>query len=69
MTPKTKRTPRELWDALERAAREDEIDRFLAMPEAEVDARLRAKGYDPAAVRAEGVAFAKALAAKRDGRA
>ena len=47
----TKRTPKETWDAIRRQAESDEIDRFLAKSRAEVDASLRAKGHDPAAVR------------------
>jgi hypothetical protein len=62
----TKRTPRETWKALEQQRRDDEISRFLAKSPSEVDASLRAAGHDPAAVRAEGVAFAKQLVADRD---
>jgi hypothetical protein len=61
-----KRSPAEAWSALEKQAREDEIERFLALPSSEVDARLRAAGHDPAAVRAEGVALAKTLSAARE---
>ena len=62
----TKRTPKETWDAIRRQAESDEIDRFLAKSRAEVDASLRAKGHDPAAVRAEGEALAKKLGADRE---
>jgi hypothetical protein len=50
----TPRTPEETWKALEAQAREDEIDRFLTATPAEVDARLRASGHDPNALREEG---------------
>jgi hypothetical protein len=64
----TKRTltPKDTWDAIRRQAESDEIDRFLAKSRAEVDASLRAKGHDPAAVRAEGEALAKKLRADRE---
>jgi hypothetical protein len=58
-----KRTPRQTWEALEQQERDDEIDRFLAMSREEVDARLRAKGYDPDSVRKEGEALGKRLLA------
>ena len=62
----TKRTPKETWEAIERQAERDEIDRFATMSRAEIDARLRANGHDPAAVRAEGEALAKRLRARRE---
>jgi hypothetical protein len=62
----TKRTPDETWKALERQAREAEIDRFRAKTGAEVDASLRASGHDPARVRAEGEALAQKLRADRE---
>ncbi len=62
MSP-AKRSARAIWNAIEAQAREDEIDRYLALSSAEVDARLRAAGHDPAAVRAEGVLLAKKLGA------
>jgi hypothetical protein len=61
-----KRTPRETWKAIEAQAREAEIDHFLALPAAEIDARLRAAGHDPAAIRREGTLLAKKLGADRD---
>jgi hypothetical protein len=65
MTKRT-RTPEETWDAIRRQAESDEIDRFLKMTRAEVDASLLAQGHDPAAVRAEGEAFVKKLRADQD---
>ncbi len=62
----TKRTPREVWSAIEKQAREAEIEAFLALTPAQVDARLRAAGEDPVAVRAEGALLAKKRAADRD---
>jgi hypothetical protein len=64
--PSAKRTARETWKAIEAQARQDEIDRFLALPAAAVDARLRAAGHDPAAIRAEGALLAKKLGAEQD---
>jgi hypothetical protein len=61
-----KRTPEETWDALRRQAEAEEIETFLALRSDEVDANLRAKGYDPAQVRAEGEALAKKLRADRE---
>lgn len=62
----TKRTPKEMWDAVRRQQEHEEIDRFLKKTPAEVDASLRAQGHDPAAVRAEGEAFVKKLRADQD---
>jgi hypothetical protein len=64
--PPKKRTDRETWEAIEAQARAEEIARFVAMPSSQVDARLRAAGHDPAALRAEGTALAKKLLADRD---
>jgi phage-related tail fiber protein len=61
-----KRTPAETWRAIEAQAREVEIDQFASMPRANVDARLRAMGEDPDALRAQGAALAKSLGASRD---
>jgi hypothetical protein len=65
MTKRT-RKPEETWDAIRRQAERAEIERFLKKTPAEVDASLRARGYDPAAVRAEGEAFAKNIQAQQD---
>jgi hypothetical protein len=62
----TKRTPEEVWKAITRQAEEDEIDRFLAMSDEEVDAELRAHGGDPAEIRRAGAKLAEKLAADRD---
>ena len=60
-----KRTPEEAWEALDAQARADEIDRFLATPTSEVEARLREAGIDPDKLRAEGEALARRLSAER----
>lgn len=62
----TKRTPGETWEAVQRQGEQAEIDRFAAKSRAEVDASLRARGHDPAAVRAEGEALAKKLRSDRE---
>ena len=64
-TPARPRTPGETWKAIEAGAREDEIDRFLAMKPDEIDARLRASGVDPQAIRHEGAEHAKKMSADR----
>jgi hypothetical protein len=61
-----KRTPEELWTALEDLAAEVEAERIKAMSDTELDDELRADGLDPAKVRAEGAAFAKALFDRRE---
>src|SRR5581483_6254234 len=63
---KTKPTPKEAWEAILRAAEEDEIDRALAETPEEVDEGLRAYGMDPAKVRADGEAFVKRLMKQRE---
>ncbi|HEY2510076.1 MAG TPA: hypothetical protein VGI39_04445 [Polyangiaceae bacterium] len=62
----SKRTPKEVWEAIRRQAEQDEIDRFLAKTPEEVDAGLRAAGFDPVAVGREGAALAARLAGNRD---
>lgn len=65
MTTPKKRTPAETWEAIEDDA---EMDRILALSKDELDAELRADGFDPAVERARGVALANELLAARDGR-
>lgn len=57
-----KRTAEETLEALERQAAEDEMDRILALGDAELDAELAAEGFDPAEERAEGARFGEQLA-------
>src|SRR5450755_2075478 len=61
-----KRTPEELWKAIEAQAAEDEIERFLAMSDEEIDDELRAHGGDPEQIRKDGVALADKLGKARD---
>jgi hypothetical protein len=60
------RTPEELWNALEDVAAEEDAERIKAMSDTELDDELRVTGCDPAKVRAEGAAFAKALLDRRE---
>jgi hypothetical protein len=52
--PKRKRTAEETLAALERQAAEDEMDRILALSDADLDAELSQAGLDPKAERARG---------------
>jgi hypothetical protein len=61
-----RRTPEELWKALEELADTDEAERIHALSDEDLDAELRADGLDPTNVRAEGSAFVKALFDRRD---
>jgi hypothetical protein len=65
-TEKPRLTPEELWKALEEQADADEMERIAELDDTALDAELRAGGFDPAKVRAEGAAFAKALLDRRD---
>jgi hypothetical protein len=64
--PKKKRTDAELWTAIEDMAAEDEMERIAALSEEELDAELRADGFDPEAIGARGEALAKELLASRE---
>ena len=48
MTEPRKRSPAEVWRALEKASTDAEVGRIGAMSDAELDAELRAAGIDPA---------------------
>lgn len=65
MPPPNKRTPEETWDALEKMALEDEVERVLALSEKDLDDELRAAGADPRRVRARGRAVAAQIASGR----
>src|SRR5580658_9893323 len=52
--PKGKRAAEETLAALERQAAEDEMDRILALSDADLDAELSQAGLDPKAERARG---------------
>jgi len=58
---KKKRTPEEAWKALEKIAVQDEAERVAELSDAELDAELRAEGFDPPRVRARGAAIADEL--------
>jgi hypothetical protein len=66
MSEKKKRTPEELWIALEEQARKDDAERIQALSDKELDTELREGGFDPAKVRQEGAAFAKMLLDRRE---
>lgn len=53
-TPKPKRTAEETLAALKREAAEDEMDRILALSDADLDAELSRAGFDPKAERSRG---------------
>jgi hypothetical protein len=55
---KPRRTPEETWKAIERGAADDEMDRITALSDAELDAELRAIGFDPEEVREQGADMA-----------
>jgi hypothetical protein len=59
-TPK-KRTDVELWDALEKMADDDELERVMNMTDAEVAEEIRANGGDPDAIGQRGQALANRL--------
>ena len=65
-TDKPRRTPEQVWKALEELAATDEMDRIIALTDGELDAELRDSGFDPAKVRADGVAFVATLFERRD---
>jgi len=54
----------DLFDRIEQEADHDEIERILAMDDAQLDDELRQGGLDPAAVRAKGRALGQELAKK-----
>ena len=63
---KQKRTPEEVWKAIEAMGAEDDMERILAMDDEALDRELREDGFDPEEVRARGAALAKELLARRD---
>ncbi len=71
MTESRKRSPADVWRALEKAGADAELERVGAMSGDEVDAELRAAGVDPAEAAKIGediVAAAPASTAPRDRR-
>jgi hypothetical protein len=65
--PARKRTPEEQWKALEAQAHEDEMDRILALSEADLDRELADAGLDPAAVGDDAAALAERMLRRREG--
>jgi hypothetical protein len=62
-TPKKRKlAPDEAWDALEKMAVDDEVERVLALSDEELDAELKRAGSDPAKVRERGEALGRKLA-------
>jgi len=62
---KKPRSPEEMWKAIEEQSALDEMDRIASMSQAEIDAELRAAGFDPAEVAREGSELAERLQARR----
>jgi hypothetical protein len=69
MMPARKRTPAELWKALEAQAAADDMERIAALSPEELDRELATAGFDPKEVGDEGEALAKRLLAQRDAQA
>jgi hypothetical protein len=63
MTPK--RTPVEVFAALEKMEADDDAERILAMSSDEVNAELAAHGFDVPAVTARGAAFVERMKEQR----
>jgi hypothetical protein len=61
-----KRTAKEAWESIQRAAEEEEVARAASESAEEVDAGLREHGLDPAKVREDGAALAARLLADRE---
>ncbi len=61
----TKRNARQEWDAIEKLAVEDEMDRILALSDAELDRELVDAGFDPKVEAEKGAAMAADLVAHR----
>jgi hypothetical protein len=55
--------PHEAWDRAIESMLDDEAERISKMTAEELDADLRAKGADPVALRAKGIAVAARLLA------
>jgi len=64
-TDKKKRTAKEVWEAIERQAAEDEMDRIQALSSEDLDRELREQGVDPEKVRNEGLELVKRLSERR----
>ena len=66
-TPKkpTRRTPAEMWELLVQEAGEEEIAAIEALSDQEVEAYLRANGFDVDAEKAKAEAFLDALGGRK----
>jgi alkylation response protein AidB-like acyl-CoA dehydrogenase len=53
--------PRDVFERIEEQDAEDDVNRILAMDDAELDRELAAGGFDPAAVREKGRALGESL--------
>ncbi len=67
MTDPHKRSPAEVWRALEKASTDAEVGRIDAMTDDELDAELRAAGIDPADAAKIGVDVLATVPASSDG--
>jgi hypothetical protein len=67
MTAPRKRSPAEVWRALEKAGADAELERFSAMSGDELDAELRAAGLDPAEAAKIGMDVLGPMPASGDG--
>lgn len=65
-TEKKKLAPDEAWDALEKMALDDEVERVLALSDEELDDELEKKGANPARVRQRGEDLGRRLEAERE---
>ena len=67
-TPKKKLAPDEAWDALEKMAVDDEVERVLALSDEDLDEELRKTGANPERVRERGENLGRRLAAEGQAR-
>jgi hypothetical protein len=66
--PTTPRPPEEVWKAIEEQAMDHEMQRILALSDEELDAELRAAGFDPEVERELGPKQAREAAAAIEAR-
>ena len=67
-TPKKKLAPDEAWDALQKMAVDDEVERVLALSDEDLDAELGKTGANPERVRQRGEDLGRKLVAEREAR-
>jgi len=69
MSPEKKKlAPDEAWDALEKMAADDEVERVLALSDEDLDAELGKTGANPERVRQRGEDLGRRLVAERGAR-